>query len=196
MIPIADRELTLDAFGRRHPNTDAFVGSRGRAHFSPGRQHRYLLERSWSRLMFHDERARTIGFVGINPSVADESRDDPTVRLMVNRAQAAECSRLLMGNLWGLVDSDPAALKGHDDPVGSANDAFLGSLIAESDIIMVAWGDVGGASPRSAAVLDMIRRAGKTPLALGVTRAGHPWHPLRKAKALQLRPLDELRRAA
>ena len=45
-------------------------------------------------------------------------------------------------------------------------------------IIVCAWGARGGHLGRDAAVLRLIRSAGGVPHVLGLTRDGHPRHPL------------------
>ena len=41
---------------------------------SDDRKYRYVLSRNW------DETKPTVLFIGLNPSIADESEDDPTIR--------------------------------------------------------------------------------------------------------------------
>lgn len=49
---------------------------------SVDRKYRYVLTRTW------DETLPNIMFVGLNPSTADETTDDPTIRRCINFAKS------------------------------------------------------------------------------------------------------------
>ena len=67
------------------------------AEFSPDRVYRYALYRTWGR----DK--RRVLFVGLNPSTADESVDDPTIRRCKGFAADWGYGGLIMANLFALL---------------------------------------------------------------------------------------------
>lgn len=86
-------------------------------------------------------------------------------------------------NLFGLRATDPRELRSHADPIGlQCNDdyarAAIQSVEATAGIVVCAWGARGGYLLRDVAMLRLIRSTGMTPHVLGLTRGGHPRHPL------------------
>jgi hypothetical protein len=120
-------------------------------------------------------------FVMLNPSTADATKDDPTIRRCVSFAKREGCTGMTVVNLFALRATDPAQLGKHADPFGPENAKHLTEQIIEHQqigIIVAAW----GANPmalryESIGVLKMaLRNAGA--LCLGMTAEGHPRHPL------------------
>lgn len=142
-------------------------------------RYRYVLGRRWGA-------GPTVLWVLANPSSADGERDDPTVRRCVSFARGHGAGGLLLVNLRAWRDADPGRLADVADPVGPGNDAAIGSaLAATSGPVVVAWG-VQRDAARVRTVLDLL---GERPiLCLGVTRDGHPRHPLYVAGTTRLRP--------
>jgi hypothetical protein len=136
-------------------------------------QYRYRLTREP-----HDQHT-TAGpalFIMLNPSTADASLDDPTIRRCRGFAKAWDCRGLIVANLYALRATDPAQLWKHRDPVGEDNDAMLAALVREHETVVCAWG--ANARPdRVAALRKMFHRLSR-PVCLGVTKAGAPRHPL------------------
>jgi len=140
---------------------DAIISDCGR--------YRYALWRIW------DPQQSQVLFICLNPSIADEHRDDPTLRRCVAFARRWHFGGLAMANLFALRATDPAALKRHGDPVGPDNDRSIQDLIAASECVVVAWGNKGQLMGRDRAVLAML----DIPIyCLGRTKQGHPRHPL------------------
>ena len=71
------------------------------ADISPDGLYRYSLSR---RLTAGN---RTVLFVGLNPSTADATADDPTIRRCAGFARSWSFDWLLMGNLYALRSTDP-----------------------------------------------------------------------------------------
>jgi hypothetical protein len=141
---------------------------RREADFSPDRTWRYSLRRSWGsgpRLLA----------VLLNPSLADEQRDDPTTTFCVNRARERGFGAYEAVNLFALVDPSPAALRRAPDPVGPENDAWIRRAAARADRILVAWGCHGRLRGRDRAVLALLR--GRRLVCLGRNRDGTPRFP-------------------
>ncbi len=149
---------------------------------SPCRTYRYLLVRRVSDRLF--DRGVCV-FVMLNPSTADESADDATVRRCVGFARSLGKRWLLVANLFALRSRSPKNLRvapGSPDPVGPDNDRILAELcrgLSADDVLLAAWGIHGGLHGRGDAVLRLMREASPVPpQALGVTASGMPRHPL------------------
>ena len=133
------------------------------------------------RVVSEFEIARCL-FIMLNPSTADADSDDPTIRRCMGYAARWGYGDLQVVNLFGLRSTDPRALLRHRDPVGERNDEYVldaveGTMEVDG-IIVCAWGARGGWLGRDAAMLRLIRSAGGVPYCLGLTRDGHPRHPL------------------
>lgn len=152
------------------------------ASFSPCRTWRYRLERRW-------DDGPLCGFILLNPSTADETKDDPTIRRCIGFAKSWGFGGLVLGNIFALRSTDPKALYGHHDPVGAENDGYLARLTAEARTIVCGWGVHGAHQERGVAVLNLLRGRCAAPMALKVTSGGHPGHPLYIAASTPLVPL-------
>ena len=86
--------------------------------FNETRTHRYTLWRTWDSSLPYCQ------FIGLNPSTADETKDDPTVRRCIAFSKMWGYGALCMTNLFGFRSTDPAGLLTVEDPVGD-NDAHL-----------------------------------------------------------------------
>lgn len=138
------------------------------ASFSPDRVYRYELWRSWA------DPARYAMFVGLNPSTADETEDDPTIRRCINYVKAWGFGALAMTNIFAFRATDPAVMKRAADPIGPDNDSFLRATADRAGIIVAAWGVHGIHRGRDREVRAML----PTMRVLGLTADGHPKHPL------------------
>lgn len=136
--------------------------------FSPDRAYRYMLWRSWSF-------GPTVTFIGLNPSTADETADDPTIRRCMGYAKAWGYGTMVMANLFALRATDPRIMLAHPDPIGSKNDDALRDCAARSEQVIAAWGAHGSHRQRSSDVRFML---GGHLYALGLTKSGEPKHPL------------------
>ena len=152
--------------------------------FSPCRRWRYTLWRDWmDDVLELEERAgnnsaKYAMFIGLNPSTADETRDDPTVRRCVGFAKSWGYGALCMTNIFAWRDTDPAGMKASDDPVGTDNDAWLIRCAAGAGVVVAAWGNHGMFRGRDAAVAKLLTGVGPGLSCLAVTQAGQPQHPL------------------
>jgi hypothetical protein len=120
-------------------------------------------------------------FVGLNPSTADEVRDDPTVRRCVGYAKRWGYGALCLTNLFAFRASDPRVLKAHPSPVGADNDRWLAALARRAGIVIAAWGVEGTHLGRDSAVLRLL---GRELSCLRRTKGGHPGHPLYLPRSL------------
>lgn len=139
------------------------------ATFSPCRTYRYMLWRVW------DETLPRVMFVALNPSTADETVNDPTIRREIGFAKAWGFGGLYKGNVFGYRSTDPKALATALDPVGPDNDATIREYAARCSLRIAAWGADKSVTPvRVAAMLAILGEC----YCLGTTRDGHPKHPL------------------
>jgi hypothetical protein len=140
------------------------------ATFSDCRAYRYALLRQW------DASLPLLVVIGLNPSTADETVDDPTIRRCVDYATRWGMGGLRMLNLFAYRATEPRDMKRAFDPVGRQNDTFLRALTFDVPRVLCAWGAHGSYMDRDRAVLSLLR---DRPLyALKVTKGGHPGHPL------------------
>lgn len=153
---------------RRHRKGDA----ESHAVYSPCERYRYALTRVWN-----PEGTRA-AFIMLNPSTATEVQNDPTVERCERRARALGHGAFRVTNIFAWRDTDPRAMRRAVDPVGPANDAAIAEACDWADIVVCAWGTHGAHMGRGAAVEAMLRSGGWPLYHLGVTREGHPKHPL------------------
>lgn len=131
-------------------------------------------------------------FVSLNPSDADEHRDDQTTRRDMCFAREFGYDAVTLLNLSAAVMTNPKHLAGLADPIGPDNDAHLDREAARHDVIVFAWG--ANADPaRARAVATRLWRiclhTGATVAHLGWTAEGQPRHPSRLAKDTPLSTL-------
>jgi hypothetical protein len=147
------------------------------AYFSRCRKYRYLLGRTW------DQRRHAVLFLGLNPSTADEKNNDPTVRRCIRFAKDWGFGTLLLANLFALRSTNPIELYNHKDPVGCSNDDILTLISASAKEVVFAWGTKGGFMDRD----QIIKKIYPNASCLGVTKGGHPKHPLYIAASTPLK---------
>lgn len=145
------------------------------ADFSEGRTLRWWLERAWSLT-----NRRRLVVIGLNPSTADDTVDDPTIRRCVNFAKRESCGGLIMVNLFGYRATSPRDLLDATDPGGGKTaDTYLVTACKTIDrVVVAAWGVHGAHRGRGRLVLSLLRRNNVEVFHLGLTKDGYPKHPL------------------
>ena len=146
------------------------ASQRNGAILSDDRRYRYVLWRDVPSI----DGCRALLFVGLNPSTADESENDPTIRRCMGFAERWGYSRLLMVNLFAYRATKPKVLHDELDPVGPENDRWLRQAIDVADFTLAAWGNNGLWGDRHEQVKAML----KDPHCLGRTKQDAPRHPL------------------
>lgn len=147
----------------------------GSAVFSACRRYRYLLWRQWREPIPGEGYAM---FVGLNPSTADETTDDPTLRRCIGFARDWGFGGLFMTNLFAWRATDPRELPKHIGAVGVENDQYLARAAAGAGVIVAAWGSQATGRRRDAEVIRLLAGTGFGLSCLGRTRDGFPRHPL------------------
>ena len=153
------------------------------AEFSEDRIYRYSLWRFW------EKEGRYAVFIGLNPSTADETKNDPTVRRCIRYAYDWGHNGLIMLNLFAYRSKSPKYLYSLADPIGPDNDFHLRSASSKAGITIIAWGMHGNLMNRDKAVIPLL----KDPHFLALTKHGHPRHPLYLKKNLMPKPFKETR---
>lgn len=116
-------------------------------------------------------------FVCLNPSVADASKDDPTLRRMMGFARGWGFGWLDVVNLFAFRATRPADCFRAPAPVGPDNDRHIAEVCG-AQLVVVAWGANGVRLGRDRQVLGLLRDAGAVPHALRLLPGGQPEHPL------------------
>ena len=146
------------------------------ATFSDCRKYRYALSRTWNG------KKKTILFIGLNPSTADEKIDDPTIRRCINYAQNWGYGSLLMVNLFAYRATLPSELKNVKNPIGNDNDLHIIELSKKADLAVAAWGNEGTLLNRDKEVKKILPNL----MCLKINKSGQPSHPLYQKKDLKL----------
>lgn len=147
--------------------------------YSDCEAYRYLLTRVW------DGDGRKALFVMLNPSTATEVQNDPTVERCERRARALGFGAFRVCNIFAWRATDPRVMRRAPDPVGPVNDAAIAESCLWADTIVCAWGTHGAHLGRGSEVERLMREAGRPLHHLGLTREGHPRHPLYVGYAVQ-----------
>jgi hypothetical protein len=146
--------------------------TRGDAFISDCGTYRYALMRRWAE-------GWPLRFVMLNPSTADASLDDPTIRRCTGFARREGYGALIVLNLYAYRATNPKVLVTCADPVGPHNDTILWAhLLAAAEgptPVVAAWG-ANAKRERVAHVLGL--RPSVDWRCLGVTKDGQPRHPL------------------
>ena len=154
-------------------------GTESEALYSDCDRYRYALTRIWQA------QGKRLLIVMLNPSKATERHNDPTIERCERRARALGYGGVRVCNLFAWRETDPRALKRATTPVGPECDAVLSDAAIWSDDILCGWGVHGAHMDRGAQVARQLAATGKPLLNLGLSKAGHPRHPLYIAYAQQ-----------
>lgn len=135
-------------------------------------KYRYLLRRTWDH-----SKPRAL-LVMLNPSTADATKDDATIR---------SCVRLLSGHGYGSMEvvnvfayraTNPTELAKQVDPVGSKNQHVVEAAIHRCDVVVCAWGAYPPARQYAVGILNAARAHRPATYCFGRTKTGSPKHPL------------------
>ena len=121
-----------------------------KAIISKDKIYRYKLSRTW------DSTKPTILFIGLNPSIANENVDDPTITRCINFAKDWGYGTLLMANLFAFRSTYPKNIYLIDDPIGKDNDHYLLECVTQSDLIVACWGNNGTYMNREKVIKELL----------------------------------------
>jgi hypothetical protein len=148
------------------------------------RAYRYRLERRVG------DSPRTCLFVMLNPSTADETQDDPTIRRCIAFAKREGCGRLVVCNLYALRATNPRELRSAPDPRGPDNGRHIAQAAVEADLAILAWGGNHLKDAEPHRIKALVSDAVPT-YVLRWTKGGDPGHPLYVPADAPLIPLRQ-----
>lgn len=142
------------------------------AYFSADRKYRY-----WLKIVWNPDLPLLI-VIGLNPSTADELKDDPTVRKCKEFARRLHCGGLLMLNIFSFRATKPEVMMLEEDPIGPENNRILLEHVCSRTafITIAAWGVNGVHRKRCYEVESMLK--GRLRCLRITPKTGHPEHPL------------------
>ena len=135
-----------------------------RAEFSIDKKERYSLKREW------DKSKNKILYIMLNPSLADDKNDDPTIRRLINFTKKFNYGGFLVGNIFTTITPNPKEI---DKSKGISDKNFekLLKLINKVDQIVYAWGD-------NIEEPQLLKELVLNPKCFGKNLNGSPKHPL------------------
>lgn len=140
------------------------------AEFSPCRKHRYVLWRRWNWQGY----ANQVMFIGLNPSVANETDNDRTLNRCIGFAKAWGFGGMLMMNAFAIVETDRKLAMGDPDRLGPGNDEALSYRSSQVGMIVAAWG-ADCPVEREQEICELLQR----PIhCIEFTKERRPKHPL------------------
>lgn len=139
-------------------------------------RYRYRLFRQWA-----DSPRMPILWVMLNPSTADASIDDPTIKRCMAFSQRWGYGAMWVGNLFAFRSTDPSVLRGMSarHALGAENEQHLWGMASESALTVCAWGAPGG---RGSAVRAQHYTSPGGLWCIGRTKHGSPTHPLARGR--------------
>lgn len=145
-------------------------------------EYRYTLERAWDGLWLNAESPRGV-FVMLNPSTADAEKDDPTIRKCMGFARRWGWQGFTVVNLFAYRATDPAdlwvAFQRGEDIFGPENEATLAAVLESArGPVVAAWGAQMHPEVRARLAWLLARFSWVKWTSLGLTKDGHPRHPL------------------
>ncbi len=146
---------------------ELFEGTDSGAKFSDCRKYRFALWRIW------DSSKPYAMIIGLNPSIANETRADHTLTRCINLAKILGYGGVCMTNLFAYVNTYPNEMKKQDNPIGKDNDDWLKKYAEYADIVIAAWGNDGAFKNRSSEVKKLITNL----YYLQLNQTGEPTHP-------------------
>ena len=135
-------------------------------------RYRYWLSRRWRK------QGTEVAFIMLNPSQADATRDDPTLRACIQFAQCWQHAALNVVNLFGYRTHQPKQLSSVADPIGPENDQHVMQAAERADQIVLAWGNWGRLMERDRTVLQLLTPHTHKLHYLQLNCSGQPRHPL------------------
>jgi len=115
-------------------------------------------------------------FFLLNPSIADSSIDDPTVRRCIAFSKREKCGGLEIRNLFSLRSTNPKELISSIDPYGPCQDLFKD--LCKFTPIIIAWGSYGVFRNRGKWAIRELSKLSASLWCFGWTKNNQPRHPL------------------
>jgi len=152
------------------------------AEVSPCGLYRYSLTRIW------DKAQPLVSWIMLNPSTADASVDDPTIRRVIGFTRSWGYGGFVVRNLFPLRATDPKELDSHQYPFGPAENRMVSGELLDAlmnyPLIVCAWGSKVPFR-RDWEFMEVAAANGKTLHCLRLSKGGMPCHPLYMPADLQ-----------
>ena len=159
---------------------------------SPCRNYRYSLWRLWRV----GPLCNYLGFIGLNPSTADETANDLTITKCKGFAERFGYDGIFMFNLYAYRATNPNALlfaqKNEVDIIGADNIQTITKHAKRCQSLIACWGSQG---PKVNKAIELayyserlLHALSREVYCLGTTETGAPRHPSRLAYSATLRP--------
>ena len=135
-----------------------------KAKFSKDKKHRYELSRHW------DLSKSDILFIMLNPSIANEDIDDPTIKRLISFTREFKHGGFFVANLFTYITPYSKTL---DTSIGltKLNLKTIKNLVNKVDEVIYAWGN-------SIKEPQELKNLVKNPKCFGKNLNGTPKHPL------------------
>lgn len=143
-----------------------FESNTSGAEFSACGKMRFRLWRIW------DESKPKAMFIGLNPSTANASNDDPTIRCVKAHSKRWGYGGIYMLNLYPFITPYPAELKISEGD--EENLRHLRECAELCQVIICAWGAFPIAKPAGQQIISMFPQV----MAMKINADGSPHHPL------------------
>lgn len=144
---------------------------------SPCGTYRYRLDRPD---VFGDHATAVIM---VNPSTADATSDDATIRKLIGFRNRYGWGNLIVGNLFAYRATDVRELASAADPIGPDNGYRLAEIFLDADQVVFAWGPTSKLPKRLRERWQEVDRLARAmhlqPMSIGApAKDGQPCHPL------------------
>lgn len=136
--------------------------------FNTENTHRFSLYRIW------DADKPLVMFIGLNPSTANNHKDDPTIQSVRRISKHNGFGGFFMMNLFTYISSEPEELKKNMDIALLLADFSLDVIKDKCADVVFAWGAFKQAKDRQHEVISRFPGA----LCIGKNNDGSPKHPL------------------
>jgi hypothetical protein len=143
------------------------------AEFSDCRKYRYCLWRIWNLEL------PKICFIGLNPSTANETKNDATIRRVISFAKSWGYGGVYMLNCFPYISTNPDDLKDFGNT--ETNDYWIKKTSLETKEMIFAWGNFEVAKIRGLELSELYPDAN----CLAKNKNGSPKHPLYVANNIQ-----------
>jgi hypothetical protein len=140
--------------------------------YSDCETYRYSLTRVWQA------DAPRVMFVMLNPSKATEVQNDPTIERCERRARTLGFGGFQVTNIFAIRATDPKVMRAASDPEGPDNNTTILAGLDWADMVICAWGTHGAHRGQGERIETLLRAQGKPLHHLGLSKHGHPKHPL------------------
>ena len=151
--------------------------------------HRYILKRDLRSLFFKDEEENEVTWVMFNPSTADETEDDPTIRRIKDFSAREKFNIVNVINILPKRATNPGDLYKLTEEEIFGSEEELNESISNIKLnkIVCAWGALGENKEINSMFKEGLRRLNNiikkndhVPMfyCLKKTKEGHPSHPL------------------